>query len=327
MEDLAGNDVPATQQNLLHLAQKGLLDRRAYERALKIAGYTPNANQWNSFLNVLLLILGAGFAVAGIYFFFAYNWADMHRFVKLGIIEVLIAGLVISAHAISLEKLTGKIALTVAGLLIGALLAVYGQIYQTGADAYTLFLGWTLLMAGWVFISKFTPMWFLWIVLINTSLLLYWDQVVGFGSEIYLWLFSINALFVLVWEGFARNVDWLISRWTPRLLSLIVFYALTVPVVFVITQSEREPILFLMTVLFVLVNPIVIYVYSRKYLDLFMLTLSAISLMVVSNTWLANVVDAGDFTPLIIGVFIIAQTALAVALLVRISRSQEARTK
>ena len=326
-------DVPASQKNLLPLAQNGVLDLRAYERALKIIGFTPDARKWNRFLDILLLVLGAGLMVSGIYFFFAYNWADMHRFVKLGIVEALILGMVVATSRLAPTNLPGKITLTVAGVLIGALLAVYGQIYQTGADVYTLFLGWTLLMAGLVFVSRFTPMWFIWILLVNTTLLLYWDQMVEYDSPIfnaiYLWGFVINGLFILAWELFSRGTDWLVSRWTPRVLSLIVFYALTAPAVLVVAgEWGRDPFILSMAILFVIVNPIVIYVYSQKNLDLFMLTLSAISLMTVFTTWAGNLLDGlGDFTPLVLGLLVIGQTALVVTLLLRVSKSWEARTK
>ena len=260
MKETDALDLPATQKNLLQLARDGSLDLRAYERSLKIIGHAPGASNWNRFLNILLLVLGAGFAVSGVFFFFAYNWADMHRFVKLGIIESLILLMIIIVSRITLDKLPGKITLTVAGLFVGALLAVFGQVYQTGADSYKLFLTWTILMAGWVFISKFTPMWFIWILLINTSLLLYLDQIVGYSDLIYLWLFCINGFFVLIWEiGFASKVNWLSSRWTPRLLSLIVFYAVTAPPVIIIAEGESSPELFVMSALFVIINLAVIY--------------------------------------------------------------------
>lgn len=274
-------------------------------------------------------MLGAGFTVCGIFFFFAYNWADMHRFVKLGIIEALIAGLVIFISVTSLEKLTGKITLTVAGVLIGALLAVFGQIYQTGADSYTLFMYWTLLMAGWVFASRFTPMWFIWILLINISVALYWDQMVGHGNESQLMFFGflINGSFVLLWEFFSPKTGWLTSRWTPRILSAAVFYITTAAaVLFVIGEWDKDIYIAVLSILFVFINAAALYVYSQKNLDMFMLTISAISLMVVFDAWFANLIEnADDFVPLILGVIIIAQTALTVTLLLKTSKSWEAR--
>lgn len=43
MEEKNMFDTPATPKNLLALAQNKVLDLYAYERALKIIGYSPNA--------------------------------------------------------------------------------------------------------------------------------------------------------------------------------------------------------------------------------------------------------------------------------------------
>ncbi|MCP5961019.1 DUF2157 domain-containing protein, partial [Klebsiella pneumoniae] len=40
---------------------------------------------------------------------------------------------------------------SVCGLMIGLSLAVIGQVYQTGADSYLLFLIWTLLLLPWLY--------------------------------------------------------------------------------------------------------------------------------------------------------------------------------
>ena len=100
--------------------------------------------QWNQFLSVFLLAVGVGLTVAGIIFFFAYNWDELPKFAKLGIVEVLLIASVLLATFTRWNKLVKQILLTGATFLIGTLFAVFGQIYQTGADAYDLFLGWTL---------------------------------------------------------------------------------------------------------------------------------------------------------------------------------------
>ena len=46
--------------------------------------------QWKQFLSIFQLAAGVGFTVAGIIFFFAYNWEDLPKFAKLGIVQTLL---------------------------------------------------------------------------------------------------------------------------------------------------------------------------------------------------------------------------------------------
>ena len=108
---------------------------------------------WHKFLRLFFISLGVGFTTAGIIFFFAYNWADLHKFIKIGLIEGLIISLtlVILFSKISLD--IKNILFTGTSILVGVLFAVFGQIYQTGANAYDFFLGWTMFITIWVFVS------------------------------------------------------------------------------------------------------------------------------------------------------------------------------
>src|SRR3989338_6298780 len=173
-EDSDWLELPPTPGRLRQLARSGILNDPALERALTIIGHTPDAARWARFLDLLLLVAGTGFIVSGIFFFFAFNWADLHRFAKLGLLEAAVLAATGLAFWRGLDRLSGKIALSAAALLVGALLAVYGQIYQTGANAYELFLTWAVLILGWAVIGKFTLLWFVWSVLLNLSLIYYW---------------------------------------------------------------------------------------------------------------------------------------------------------
>ncbi len=79
--------------------------------------------QWNQFLSVFLLAVGVGFTVAGIIFFFAYNWDELPKFAKLGIVEVLLIASVLLATFTRWNKLVKQILLTGATFLIGTLFA------------------------------------------------------------------------------------------------------------------------------------------------------------------------------------------------------------
>src|SRR5690606_9342049 len=56
-------------------------------------------NDWHKFFRVFFASLGVAFVAAGVVFFFAYNWAAIHKFVKFGIIEgavVILAALILA---------------------------------------------------------------------------------------------------------------------------------------------------------------------------------------------------------------------------------------
>lgn len=138
--------------------------------------------EWNRFLSVFLLAAGVGFTVSGILFFFAYNWNGLPEFAKLGIVEALLTSFVLLAVFTRWNRLVKQVLLTGAVFLTGTLFAVFGQIYQTGADAYDLFLGWTLFTVLWVAAVRFAPLWLIFIGLLCTTIWLYNIQIAGLGS-------------------------------------------------------------------------------------------------------------------------------------------------
>jgi uncharacterized membrane protein len=103
-----------------------------------------NVASWRSFLRFLFLALGVGFTTAGIIFFFAYNWADLHKFAKIGIMEGLVIITTLIVVLTGWKPIVKNVILTGTTFLVGGMIAVFGQIYQTGANAYDFFLGWTI---------------------------------------------------------------------------------------------------------------------------------------------------------------------------------------
>lgn len=211
-------DQPATAGRLRWLASQGLLDQHTLERALAAAGALPTPRAWSRFLGATLLVLGAALAVAGIFFFFAYNWEGLHRFVKLG----LLAGAVAFAGGFALwrglERLEGQVALFVACALLGALLAVFGQVYQTGADSFLLFASWAALILAPTLLGRNAPLWMLLLALLNVSLLFVLEQRLAIGYDLRIVaLFALNALWAVGWElGRPRAGAWMASPWYRR---------------------------------------------------------------------------------------------------------------
>jgi len=187
------------REDIIQIARHSNMSQQALSEALNSNVY-PNKKDWYKFLHIFLISLGVGFTVAGIIFFFAYNWADLNKFVKLGLIELLMVSTVSVALFSKLNQLVKNVLITGASILVGVLFAVFGQIYQTGANAYDFFLGWTMSISLWVFISAFPPLWLVYLILINTTINLYAEQVANQWSTVFLLLllFCVNATFYII---------------------------------------------------------------------------------------------------------------------------------
>jgi uncharacterized membrane protein len=230
-------DTPVDIKTVRRLHQEGYLTDEAFRAALKVVR-PPSV--WFAWAERQLLFFGSALLLSGIMFFFAYNWAAMGKFVKLGMIEAGLVACTFGAYKLGLHKLTGKVLLLSASVLLGILMAVYGQTYQTGADAFELFVGWAVLIFGWVVISEFAALWFFWLVLINTGFILYWIQVVHpvHSTDWEIACLSVGALngVALVLREIAVKIGFtfLNGKWLGGLLLVAVLTAFTVPAMVVI---------------------------------------------------------------------------------------------
>jgi uncharacterized membrane protein len=222
-------DIGALRQFYL----EGLLNPEAFHAAVALV---RPAEAWFSWARRMLLFFGAALVLAGIIFFFAYNWREMGRFYKLGVIQGAILLCVGAAQWKGLSDTSGKVFVLSAAVLTGVLLAVYGQIYQTGADAYELFGGWALLIAGWVIIARFSALWAVWFAIVTTGFILYWHQV---GKPLYEIPYESLCLLLGVIHGaalalFEAGTGWSFrpfgDRWMRWILAPAVLIPLTLPV-------------------------------------------------------------------------------------------------
>ncbi len=190
---------------------------------------------WQLWAMRALLVLGASHLLAGIVFFFAYNWDDLSPFAKFALLQ---AGLVISVVAalrVKIETPAGQTLLIAASVFAGVLFAVIGQVYQTGADAYELFTAWSVLILPWAIASRSSAHWFLWIVISLTAFALYGGQVlVPLGTLDHEQLgiaVGVVAIAFLGAREFAvlAGLGWLDDRWLRVTLALIGVGILFVP--------------------------------------------------------------------------------------------------
>jgi uncharacterized membrane protein len=187
-------------------------------------------------------------------------------------------------------------------LLVGALLALTGQVYQTGADSYLLFGWWAALITPWVIVGRFTPLWLLWLALLNLTVYLYF--VISFEGSGLLWtLFALNGLALIAWEaGHRFGLAWLRDHWLPRLAAFgCGFMATTLGFIAIIDNGEETGLIAW------LVWMGATYQYYRKVrFDLFMLAGAVLSFIIVATAFLSRtLLDAGSGALLVVGLAVI----------------------
>ncbi len=311
-------DLDATPERLRALADAGVLSPTALERALNLSVASPSRAEWRSFLSTALMALGTMLVLSGVIYFFAYNWADLHHFDKLGLIAAAMVGTAVAAWRLG-EGLAGQFALLASAVLVGALLAVYGQAYQTGADPYELFLGWAVLILPWVALARFAPLWQFLLLLLDTSIILLWAQVLDYNTG---WLAValglLNGFAWATYEHFANaGVSWLQGRWVPRGMAVMtVAPLLAAAVAFIVAPSEvgLGAGVALLLVLASLAAEYALHRHLRG--ELFLLTLGVLSAMTLATTTVGRLLivdtDIDELSLFIMPFVIIGQVALAV---------------
>lgn len=310
----------STRQQILQWFRRGRISQAALSTALRVAGAEPAPKDWCRFIDALMLWCGAVFMAAGVIFFFAYNWQEMGRFTKLGLLELALTGTVVACWQLGLERRSGQAALLAATLLVGALLALVGQTYQTGADPWQLFATWAVMVLPWVAIGRSATLLLFWVGLVNLALLLYFQtfpRIFGaigllFSTENLLWpLFLFNTAVLCLWELAAwRRIAWLSERWPLRVLSVASSGLITVLAVWTIFDFGASSAYAL------LVMPVwlaAVYVtYRHKLLDLFVLSGAVLSLIIVVTAWLSKLLlDRADSAAalLFIGMVVVGLSA------------------
>lgn len=236
------NQIPANRRLVDELYAHGKITHEAKEYALDTL---YPADKWGIWISRLLLAVGAALVICGVIYFFAFNWAKITPFVKLSSIQIGMVGCLICAYFYSLNRISGQVFLLSASVLTGVFMAVFGQIYQTGADAYQLFMMWSLLTLGWTIISNFAPQWIFWLAVTNTFLILWWQQDAlperDMEGMIFVLLILFNGIALGLREYFSTHKDkeWIQPKWIRVLLTIAALLPMLIPIVIFIVEPSR----------------------------------------------------------------------------------------
>lgn len=204
-----------SRRTIEQLLNKGALSVEQADAAAIYLEVYPSKRTWLSFFDKALLIIGSIALVLSLVFFIAYNWQNLGKIGKFSLVEGALALIIALYVALSFKQkfqLIRQLLLLLASIITGSLLALFGQVYQTGADTWQLFFGWALLISPWVLIARFPALWLLWLGLLNAFLLLYLDVVdLSFVNESYQGVIQagilalVNFIAVNLWLIFLDN--------------------------------------------------------------------------------------------------------------------------
>ena len=245
-------------------------------------------------------------------------------------------------------KLIRQLLLLVASIITGSLLALFGQVYQTGADTWQLFFGWAVLVIPWVAIARFPALWLLWLGLIHACLILYIDVSVFFITDYsyqdisrVAMLTAINFMALNLWLlFFERKRTFNINaskadtqskpglHWSTYVVGLLSTYFITrLAIIYVINDADIATSLIALLVWVGWCGFMVWRFYQRR-INLLMLTYLCVSVITVimfwAGKWLLYDWEAGGF--LLLALLLIAMSSAAVVWLRKVARLDHTRT-
>ncbi len=310
---------------MLHWFDAGGIAPGREQQVLRAADIVPTTSDWRAFLSQLTLWLGVIALANAVIFFFAFNWDDLGRFAKFGLVEAAIVAGLAACWFADLDGPIGKAILLLLSLLTGALLALTGQIYQTGADTYELFAWWAVLILPWVLVGRFSPLWLFWLALLNLAAFLYFS--LSYDALPMLWtLFGLNTVALIAWEAAHRmGLSWLRDSWPPRLVAIGSGVMATALVIWAITDADGGEDLVGALAYVAWVGAFYDW-YRRVRPDLFMLAGGLLSLIVATIALLAeHLLDHASSTAfLFIGRGVIGMSAGGAIWLKSVAREQGA---
>jgi uncharacterized membrane protein len=235
----------------------------------------------------------------------------------------------------------GRYALLLAFIVSGALLALVGQTYQTGADVYELFFNWALLGLVLVIAAQWSVVWAAWALVLNVSLWLYcgarpeagplwvafsfWDLdparllLVPFVVDVLLWLAALRI----------QRTRWaaLAPTWLVRFVLACAVGVGTWSAMLVVLRDGRGDVSPLGLVVPLVAFAGVAWRTLRQKADVFPLAAIEGSLILLSTVWLAQAMDFDDVGVLfVLSAWLIGTSTVSGHYLMRLVRAWESDT-
>ena len=327
---------PLKRSELDGLAEFYSLDTPRTEAMLELAGARPSRAEGLSFLARCLRIAGVLSVAAGVVFFVAANWSKLALFGRFALIQLVLAACVMLAVSRPPPEFIGRAATFLAFISAGALFALFGQTYQTGADVYELFLTWALLGLPLVVAAQWSVASAAWVLVFNTALLLFcgWNPSGGLLWAIFGGVHFRPAHLIMgaawlnlaLWFGFEFRPVEAVPDWVRRLILSCAFGfgtwggvlgVMGGDLVFGDMKGDPKAVLALVLA----ITAVVAYTLRRRT-DVYPLAVVMGTFIIVSMAWLARVVEFRDEgTFLFLALWLVGTSTAAGKILTSLTRS------
>jgi len=253
------------------------------------------------------------FMAVSILYLIAANWLMLPDSIQLAIPPLI---LVVTAWFSVKDTLSEGVRQTlhgVCGLMVGLSLAVIGQVYQTGADSYLLFLIWTLFLLPWLYRPNI-GIFALICITSQLTLFLFFKQTFWSEKFPYLYLFALNLLSLVEF--------WICIKRYPSLRFIFIAWFAVISITGMIQFLSSEHIPYLISAFFA---GIIAFYYFFKKDDQLCASLMAAVLGVTATIWLVDGInnlfkDSNEFIFLLIAGIIFIWFALISYFLIKIFR-------
>ena len=327
------------------------------DTAARELGVYPSKRTWLDFFDKALLIIGAVALVLSLVFFIAYNWLYMGKLGKFALVEGALVITIALYVALSFRQrfaLIRQLLLLIASIITGSLLALFGQVYQTGADTWQLFFGWAILITPWVMIARFPALWLLWLGLVNACLALYLDvanlQFINYSLQ------NVSQVAILALFNFIAFYSWLMSfdnkthfstphlfhriipkkptaqinssqtksslHWSTYIVGLLTTFFITYLAIVTVFDSDNIGATIIAILVWLGWCGFMFWQFRQRRTDLLMLTYLSFSMIIVVmfwvGKWLLDDFDAAGF--LVLALLLIGMSSAAVMWLRKVGR-------
>jgi uncharacterized membrane protein len=329
--------INVTRRLLGWAGEQRALSREAIDASLELSGLRPGIAEWRAFAVRAMQAAGTLSLAAGAVFLVAYNWRALGVYGRFAMLELPLLLALAFAWLKGIDRLSGRLSLLLSVILTGALVALFGQTYQTGADLYELFLTWALLTAPLAIACRWEPCWAFWLLVVNVGAVLYAERA-GHGffglllprQGLTPWTipFLLNiAAFAAVETLSRKRKCGFGDRWLVRCLAAAAMaFGTFIMILRILRMDELQDsqgIVLLEVFLFIAASAgLFVYVNWRKE-DLFPFAVLGLSLVVVSTVWFGRLMvehDAGFGALFVIAMYVIGASAAAVKGITLISR-------